>query len=176
MKWIVLTITLLMLTHHGFLLGNENKKTLPWDWMLHSSGFMESVVKITTETKDDTSKKIEGRVVLNCDLSTYNQVASEAKTAEHAEVASIHRINTRDFPGGLLITTCYVGAHSEMLSIINPAERINEEVFSVVGSYYVEWALKRDTLWITYDRPCVPDNNTTCETPFSPITISWPPQ
>jgi len=133
-----------------------------WAWQLESATMFESVVAI-----QHTDGKID-RYDFQCNLTdALNEKTEESPTIEKA-VSTAH-------PDGVLIVTCYKGAHAEVLEIIDPS--IHRSVYKKIGSYFVDWHLEKGNIVIEYDMPCYDTQAKACADPdnrFTTITETWP--
>ena len=133
-----------------------------WAWQLESATIFESVVAIQ---KTDGSLN---RYQFQCDLTdTLNEQTEKSSTIETV-VPTSH-------PNGVLIVTCYMGAHAEMLTIVDPIK--NKVVYKKIGSYFVDWRLEGGEITIDYDTPCEDTKKKTCaelDSDFVTISQTWP--
>ena len=135
-------------------------------WHALSSGIGESRIAIYD------GRQMIGIYDLDCDLT----IPPEEDPREGG--ATLEMAYPDSHPHGLLLITCDLGAHSQLLSIIDPRVRSRRPVYSRGGSYFVSWELQDGELWISYDRPCAGGESSACpsgfETLFEPLP--GPPQ
>jgi len=142
---------------------NAEHAQLTWTWQLDRAMLNDSVVSIS----------IDGQAIshyeFSCDLSD-----ALLETEEDESSATIDSVVTDSNPEGLLVVTCMFGAHSEQISIIDPFQNKRHAEFSKVGSYFVDWHLNDDQLWIKYDESCEKKDNDVCDVPFLTVEMPWP--
>ncbi len=130
-------------------------------WHALSSGIGESRIAVYD------GERMIGIYDLECDLT----VAPEPDPREGG--ATLEMAYPESYPQGLLLITCDLGAHSQLLSIIDPQVKSKRPAYSRDGSYFVSWELQDGELWISYDRPCADGESSACpdgyETLFEPF-------
>ncbi len=131
-----------------------------WRWKLEVSDLYSSQVGLYKGMEKVSTYQLE------CDLSDATGVFTEDNPA------TINLVSLSNFPDGLFIVTCGIGAHSAMISIFDPNLDTTEPIFTETGSYYVEWEIHDKVLKISYDRPCESDA-TACDG-FKRIERLWP--
>ena len=141
--------------------GAGHKDNAPWSWHIRSAGSDESRIAIYRGDKP------LGNFDISCDLTDVR----EGPQVENG--ASLNRVQIDSHPDGLLLITCNVGAHSQMISIIDLASKANEPVFSVTGSFFAKWELQDGALWISYDRPCEAGLSVECPDGFETIFLQY---
>jgi hypothetical protein len=133
-----------------------------WAWQLESATIFESVIAIQQAEGNISRYKFQ------CDLTdALNEKTELSSTIETATPAS--------HPDGVLIVTCYKGAHTEMITIVDPME--DKAVYKKLGSYFVDWRLEDGEIIIEYDRPCEGAKDKACTDPdngFVTISQPWP--
>jgi len=133
---------------------------LDWSWQLERSDLYDSVISISRDNGLLTNHEFA------CDLS-------DALITESAEpAATVDSVVTQSSPRGVLIVSCFVGAHSEQLVIIDPMNDKQTRVFEIVGSYFVDWSIDAGRVLIRYDRPC--ESTNVCDIPFITVEQQWP--
>lgn len=156
-SWIALLFTACCVN-----VGAGHKDDAPWSWHIRSAGSDESRIAIYRGNQP------LGIFDLSCDLTDVR----EGPQVENG--ASLKRVEIDSHPDGLLLITCNVGAHSQMISIIDLASKANDPVFSITGSYFAKWELQRGELWISYDRPCESGLSVECPDGFETIFVQYP--
>jgi|GEM_PF-4851604 len=132
-----------------------------WEWIIDSSQFQQSKLTLVKGNIEIASYYLE------CDLSRTD--------LDEEDVARVNKVITSNWPQGIVIAICNVGAHSKLLAILDPIVNREEEVFSVVGAYTADWSLDADKLVIEYDRRC-DESDPHCDgSGFKTITRTWPP-
>ncbi len=131
-----------------------------WSWKMDFSGFAESQISIYRKGKKATS------YLIGCDLSDY--LAKE----NNESPSSVDKVISTNNPGGVLLVTCGIGAHSMLVSIYNPSINSSEAVLSRIGSYYAGWELIEKQLFIYFDRRCDSDQKDCID--FQKISVPWP--
>ncbi len=153
-------LSLLMLMLAGSLSAAHDAGS-DLSWHLLSAGLDESRVSVY---RQDT---LIGIFNLPCDLTG----ADAAQTDNGVEIAVV-RISAR--PQGLLVIRCNVGAHAQMLSIIDPSNKSTTPTYQVSGSYFARWEVENDELWIEYDRACDTGVSVECPDGFETRFEAYP--
>jgi len=131
-----------------------------WAWQLEHSDLYDSLISINRADGSHTTHEF------SCDLGdALGKVSDEP-------AATVDRVITHSKPNGIFIVSCFVGAHSEQLVIIDPLSEKQAPAFKIVGSYFVDWSIDAGQVLIRYDVPCESDN--VCETPFITVEQQWP--
>jgi hypothetical protein len=110
-----------------------------WAWQLESATVFESVIAI---------QQADGKITrhhFQCDLT-------DALNEETEMSSTIKTVTPTSHPDGVLVVTCYRGAHAEMIAIVDPSE--DKIVYKKIGSYFVDWYLENGKIIIDYDTPC----------------------
>ena len=135
----------------------DHRPDAPWSWHIVSGGIGESRVSIFRRDR------LIGIYDITCDLT----MAVEG-SRENAE-ATINLVDLDSNPAGLLLITCNVGAHSRQIAVIDLASKSTRPALVRTGSYFADWEVQDDELWISYDRPC--DTGPTVECPDGYETV-----
>ncbi len=141
--------------------GADHTAGADWSWHALSGGIEQSRIAIYNR------EQMLGIYNLDCDLT----IPPENDPREGG--ATLELVRPDSHPQGLLVLTCDLGAHSQLLSIIDPQVKSKRPIYSRSGSYFVAWELQDGELWISYDRPCVGGESAQCpdgfETLFEPL-------
>lgn len=131
-------------------------------WRLGQTDLYES--QISLYQADDNI----ATYTVSCDLSEAvgSELSDERTEAENSESPSIDIVQTNTWSQGVLIVRCIVGAHSQMVAVYDPFSSEQDAVYSKTGSYYAEWELRDDDLWVRYDQRCLEGDETPCENAF----------
>ena len=144
----------------GGIAANQDGGELSWHTV--SSGIGESRIAIYD------GERMIGIYDLECDLT----VLPEPDPREGG--ATLEMAYPDSHRQGLLLVTCDVGAHSQLLSIIDPRVRSRRPAYSRGGSYFVSWELQDGELWISYDRPCAGGVSSACPDGFETLFEPFP--
>ena len=131
-------------------------------WHLLSAGLDESRLSVYRQ------ETLVGIFNLPCDLT-----GIDAAQSENGVDIAVVSIPLR--PRGLLIVRCNVGAHAQMLSIIDPSNKSTVPAWQRSGSYFARWEVADDELWIEYDRACESGVSVECPDGFETRFESYPP-
>jgi len=146
------------------LADHDSAAPSPWSWHIVSGGLDESRVAIYRQTE------LVGIYDFSCDLTG-------AGSGEMGETdASLDLVQPASHPQGLLVITCNVGAHSQHIAIVDPAEKRHQPVFARTGSYFARWELEDGELWLSYDRPCATLVSVECPDGFETVFVQYPGQ
>ena len=137
-------------------------QTSPWSWQLDRAGFDESQISIHQQDQAIASYTIE------CDLSDANTEVDDE------EMPSVDKVITSEHPNGLLAVVCNIGAHSKEVLLFDPLSNSEQAVYTKTGSYYADWKLKEDALWIIHDQPCTQADESNCDAPFEQVEFPLP--
>jgi hypothetical protein len=133
-----------------------------WSWHVVSAGADES--RLSIHQRD----RLLGIYDLSCDLTD----AGEGLQADNGP--SLDLVYPDSSPGGLLLVSCNVGAHSQQISIIDLEKRSNKPVFSVTGSYVANWEIQDGELWIGFDEPCDTGPSVECPDGYETRFVQYP--
>ncbi len=142
--------------------GAEHAGSEGWSWHALTSGIDQSRIAIYD------AERMVGIYNLDCDLT----IPPEQDPREGG--ATLELVRPESHPRGLLILTCDLGAHSQMLTIIDPRASSKRPVHSRSGSYFVAWELQDGELWISYDRPCRGGESAQCPDGFETLFERFP--
>ncbi len=159
----LLAFALLLVLGAGLARAGHDARA-EWSWHVVSAGSDESRVAIY---RRDTPLGIYN---FSCDLTG----AVSGPVQESG--ATINLIRPPARPGGLLIITCDVGAHSQMLAIVDLASPATRPALTRSGSYFVGWELQEGELWISFDQPCDTGPTVECPDGFETLFEKFPPQ
>ena len=134
-----------------------------WSWHVLSAGFDESRVSLYQ------AERLHGIYQFDCDLTAVEAEAGSQEAADEESAAAIEWVRTSANPDGLMLVTCNVGAHSQRLSIIDPALPATEPAFAVTGSFFVDWELQDGELWLSFDELC--ETGPSAECPDGYVTV-----
>ncbi len=136
---------------------------IDWAWQLENASIFESVIAI---------KQADGTIIrhhFQCDLTDALNEKTELSSTIEAVTPTSH-------PDGVLVVTCYRGANTEMIAIIDPLE--DSVVYKKIGSYFVDWHLENGKIIIDYDKPCEDTKEKLCtddpNNQFVTVSQSWP--
>ncbi len=134
-----------------------------WAWQLESATIFESTIAIQHDDGNISRHQFQ------CDLTDALNEKTELSSTIETVVPISH-------PDGVLIVTCYKGARTEMIAIIDPLE--DKVVYKKIGSYFVDWRLEDGKVIIDYDMPCEDTKNKTCsqdpDNEFVTVSQPWP--
>ncbi len=134
-----------------------------WAWQLESATVFESVIAIQQADGSIRRHKFQ------CDLTDALNEKTEMSSTIETVLPTSH-------PDGVIIVTCYKGAQSEMIAIIDPLK--DKVVYKKLGSYFVDWRLEEGKIIVDYDMPCEDTKNKTCaddpDNQFVTISQTWP--
>ena len=130
-------------------------------WHLLSAGLDES--RVSVYRRDS----LVGIFNLPCDLAGID----DAQRAEGVDLVVV-RFAAR--PRGVLIIVCNIGAHSQMLTIIDPEKKSPRPAYQRSGSYFARWEIQDGELWITYDRACTGGVSVDCPDGFETLFEAYP--
>ena len=134
-----------------------------WRWHALAGGIDQSRIAIYND------EQLLGIYDLDCDLT----IPPEPDPREGG--ATLELVRPDSHPRGVLILVCDLGAHSQMLAIIDPQVRSKRPVYSRSGSYFVAWELQDGELWISYDRPCNGGESAQCPDGFETLFEAFRP-
>lgn len=135
-----------------------------WQWQLDYYSFDGSQVSVY---RDD--RRI-ARYQFDCNL----EPPSPESESEDGEGAHVDVVYPKSHPAGVMVVICPVGAHSVQLELFDPLTDQESALFYKVGSFYADWELRGDKLWVMYDQPCTLPDEMPCEIPFETIELPWP--
>jgi len=153
-------VLILLVMAGGVLADHDTGAT--WSWHVVSGGLDESRVAIYNQ------REMIGIFDFSCDLTA----VGEGDMGETD--ASLNLVQPESNPGGLLVVTCNVGAHSQYIAIVDPTSKSNQPVFAETGSYFVKWELENGELWISYDHPCATGVSVECPDGFETVFVQYP--
>ncbi len=130
-------------------------------WHLLSAGLDESRLSVHRQ------EALVGIFNLPCDLTGIGSAQSE----DGIDIAVVD-IPAR--PQGLLVIRCNVGAHAQMLSIIDPSNKSTAPAWQRSGSFFARWEIEDDELWLEYDRACETGVSIECPDGFETRFESYP--
>jgi len=99
---------------------------------------------------------------------------SPESEAEEGQRARVDVVYPKSHPAGLMVVICPVGAHSVQLELFDPLTSRKSALFHEVGSFYADWELRGDRLWVKYDQPCTGPDDIPCEIAYETIELPWP--
>ena len=132
-----------------------------WSWHVLSAGADESRVAIYRQ------RDLLGIFNFSCDLTAEDEPGEEP-------AANLELVQPESHPDGLLVIRCNVGAHSQYLALVDPAQRTVRPAFEVTGSYHAGWEIQDGELWIGYDRPCAEGISVECPDGFETVFVRYP--
>lgn len=134
-----------------------------WAWQLESATIFESAIAIQHDDGKISRHKFQ------CDLTDALNEKTELSSTIETVVPTSH-------PDGVLVVTCYKGANTEMIAIIDPLE--DKVVYKKIGSYFVDWRLEDGKIIVDYDLPCEDTKDKTCsedpDNQFETVSQPWP--
>ncbi len=130
-------------------------------WHLLSAGLDESRVSVYARGT------LVGIFNLPCDLT-----GIDGAPANNGVDMTVVSIPAR--PRGLLVIRCNVGAHAQMLTIIDPAAKSAAPAYQRSGSYFARSEVEDGELWIEYDRACETGVSVECPDGFETVFESYP--
>ena len=140
----------------------DHKPDAVWSWHILSTGISES--RMSIYRRDE----LLGIFDFSCDLTELD----DDDSGDNGNTIQLVRIDTH--PRGLLLLRCNLGAHSQMLSIIDLAQKASEPAFSRTGSFFAAWEIQDGELWISYDQPCDGGRSVDCPDGFETIFVQFP--
>lgn len=140
----------------------DHKPEAVWSWHILSTGISES--RMSIYRRDE----LLGIFDFSCDLTELDDGESGANGN------TIQLVQIDSHPQGLLLLRCNLGAHSQMLNIIDLANKSNRAAFSRTGSFFTAWEIQDGELWISYDRPCDGGRSVECPDGFETIFVQFP--
>ncbi len=140
------------------------KSVAQWRWELDYYDFDDSQVSVYRNERRIAQYQFD------CNLEPPDP-ESEADDGESARVDVVY---PNSHPAGVLIVICPVGAHSVQLEVFDPLTDPERALFHKTGSFYADWTLAGDRLWLMYDQPCTRPDEEPCEIPFETVELSWP--
>jgi len=144
------------------LAGADHQPDSHWSWHIVSAGSDESRLSVY---RGSTPLGIYN---ISCDLT-------DAREGERVEdIASLNLVRPVSSPQGLLVISCNVGAHSQMITIIDLTSKSKESVFTAIGSYSAIWEIQDGELWIGYDEPCDTGPTVECPDGFETVFVQYP--
>ena len=155
-------LMLLLLLIPNFQALADHDPAAEWSWHVMSAGADESRLSVFR------GELMFGIYNLDCDLT-------DAVSGERTDdSASINLVKPETSPGGLLIISCNVGAHSQQVGIIDLEQKSTQLAFSVSGSYTARWEVQDGELWIGYDEPCETGPSVECPDGFVTTFVQYP--
>ena len=140
----------------------DHRPEADWSWHVAAAGGDESRLSVYRR------EELFGIFDIACDLT--DAVEGEAVDGN----ASISLLRPDAHPEGLLVIVCNVGAHSQMLTVVDLAQRSTHPAFSATGSYSAGWELQDGELWIGYDEPCDTGPTVDCPDGYKTIFVQYP--
>ncbi len=131
-------------------------------WHVVSGGLDESRVSLYQ------AQRLVGIFDIACDLTA----ATDAAAADNG--VSLQLAQPASNPGGLLIVTCNVGAHSQHIAIIDPEVKSHRPVYARTGSFFASWEIQDGELWISFDRACATGPTVECPDGFETVFEPYP--
>ena len=144
------------------LAGADHQPDEHWSWHVVSAGADESRMSVY---RGSTPLAIYD---ISCDLTD----AREGESVEDS--ASLNLVRPVSNPQGLLVINCNVGAHSQMITIIDLTRKSKQPVFTATGSYSATWEIQDGELWIGYDEPCDTGPTVECPDGFETVFVQYP--
>jgi hypothetical protein len=148
------------------LVGADHLPDAHWSWHVVSAGADESRVSVY---RGSTPLGIYN---ISCDLTGAREGESVEDSARDS--ASLNMVRPASNPQGLLVINCNVGAHSQMITIIDLTRKSKQRVFTATGSYSATWEIQDDELWIAYDEPCDTGPTVECPNGFETVFVQYP--
>lgn len=136
----------------------------PWRWQLDFYDFDGSRLSVYRDDRRIAQYRFD------CNL----EPPSAESGGEEGEGARIEVVYPQSHPAGLLVVICPVGAHSVQLELFDPLTDGQRALFHEVGSFYADWEMRGDRLWVRYDRPCTRPDDIPCEIGYETIERPWP--
>ncbi len=130
-------------------------------WHLLSAGLDESRLSVHRQ------ETLIGIYNLPCDLTGIGSAQSE-------NGVEIVLVDIPARPQGLLVIRCNVGAHAQMLTIIDPVSKAATPAWQRTGSYFARWEVEQGELWMEYDRACETGVSIECPDGFETRFESYP--
>jgi hypothetical protein len=144
------------------LAGADHQPDAQWSWHVVSAGADESRLSVYRASTP------LGIYDISCDLT-------DVREGERGEDnASLNLVSPVSSPEGLLLINCNVGAHSQMITIIDLTRKSKQPVFTAIGSYSATWEIQDDELWIGYDEPCDTGPTVECPDGFETVFVQYP--
>jgi len=160
MPWLQGALAVLLAVAGIAAADHDNGAALAWHVI--SGGLDESRVSLYRE------QRLVGIFDIACDLTA----AADDDPADNG--VSLQLARPASNPGGLLIVTCNVGAHSQHIAIIDPLKKTHHPVYSRTGSYFVNWEIQDGELWISYDHACDTGPTVECPDGFENLFVRYP--
>lgn len=155
-------VLLLFLLSWCALAGADHQPDAHWSWHVVSAGADESRLSVYRGSTP------LGIYDISCDLT-------DAREGERVEdEASLNLVRPISSPEGLLVISCNVGAHSQMITIIDLTRKSKQSVFTATGSYSATWEIQDGELWIGYDEPCDTGPTVDCPDGFETVFVQYP--
>jgi len=156
------SVLLLSLLAWCALASADHEPDADWSWHVVSAGADESRLSVYRASTP------LGIYNISCDLTD----AREGESVEDG--ASLNLVRTLSSPEGLLVITCNVGAHSQLITIIDLMHKSKQPVFSATGSYSATWEIQDGELWVGYDEPCDTGPSVDCPDGFETVFVKYP--
>jgi hypothetical protein len=122
-------------------------KPLPLSWTLVSADLYLSQIRVFRD-----NKKLSD-YLFDCDL-----IVDDIENDDADRANSIDLIVTDDYPAGLLIGQCNVGAHSRKLTVYDLSlasmEKIQRPLWEATGSFSAGFEYKDGEIYLFYDKRC----------------------
>jgi hypothetical protein len=160
------SVLLLSLLLWCALAGADHLPDAHWSWHLVSAGADESRLSVY---RGNTPLGIYD---ISCDLTDAREGESVEDSAK--DRASLNLVRPVSNPQGLLVINCNVGAHSQLITIIDLTRKSKQPVFTATGSYSATWEIQGDELWIAYDEPCDTGPGVECPDGFETVFVQYP--
>ena len=156
------SVLLLSLLTWCALAGADHQPDAHWSWHVLSAGADESRLSVYRGSTP------LGIYDISCDLT-------DAREGERVEdSASLNLVRPVSNPEGLLVINCNVGAHSQLITIIDLTRKSKQPVFTATGSYSATWEIQDGELWIGYDEPCDTGPTVECPDGFETVFVQYP--
>ena len=156
------SVLLLSLLVWCTLANADHEPDAHWSWHVVSAGADESRLSVYR------ASTLLGIYNISCDLTD----AREGESVEDG--ASLNLVRPLSSPEGLLVITCNVGAHSQLITIIDLTRKSKQPVFSATGSYAATWEIQDGELWVGYDEPCDTGPSVDCPDGFETVFVKYP--
>jgi hypothetical protein len=140
----------------------DHRPDADWSWHVAAAGGDESRLSVYRR------EELFGIFDIACDLTD----AVDGESADGNASISLLRPDTH--PEGLLVIVCNVGAHSQMLTVVDLEQRSTQPAFTVTGSYSASWELQDGELWIGYDAPCDTGPTVDCPDGYKTTFVHYP--
>ena len=156
------SVFLLSLLTWCALAGADHQPDAQWSWHVLSAGADESRLSVYRGSTP------LGIYDISCDLT-------DVREGERVEDnASLNLVRPVSNPEGLLVVNCNVGAHSQLITIIDLTRKSKQPVFTATGSYSATWEIQDGELWIGYDEPCDTGPTVECPDGFETVFVQYP--